>query len=101
MSEPTDRERVAWALCKATNTINPHCGMSVPCPDCLRLADAAIALGAKPSVDPVEVLANEVRKFVHESVSSIEYRFSAGNLFDIWPDVVRLVLDRAKQLDLS
>ena len=100
MTEPTDRERVAWALCEATDTANPHCGMSVPCPDCLRLADAAIALGAKPPVDPVEELGREVVSIWLREMNASPFEYFRGDVQNTGLRVARHVIARAKEMGL-
>ena len=59
---PTDRVRVAWALCKAHGRPCDceNNGAQTACASELLNADAAIALGAKPPVDPFQTLMGEV-----------------------------------------
>ena len=98
MTEPTDRERVAWELCETQ--WSSRCPESTPCSDCLRLADRAMALGATPPVEPVEELIAEMRVWLsrHDIFRNRNCEWLPGECMA--GDIVRHVLARAKELGL-
>ena len=105
MTDPTDRERVAKALYSAAGA-----GARIPWEELsiggdtmcrwLHAADAAIALGAKPPVDPVDELIAEMRIWLnrHAIFRNRNGEWLPGGCMA--GDIVRHVLARAKDLGL-
>ena len=97
MTDPTDRERVAWELCETQ--WSSRCPESTPCSDCLRLADRAIALGAKPPIDPLEGLISEIGKWINQRDVVWQGKASVPSTY-LADAIVRHVITRAKELGL-
>ena len=101
MTEPTDRERVAWILCK--HRFHGKCSCETKRTDgaCLieaMYADAAIALGAKPPGDPFQKLMGEVMEvwaYQRPIIAPI-----GPNEVTAMENIARHVLARAKELGL-
>ena len=100
MTDPTDRERVAWALCKAHGRPCDceNNGAQTACASELLNADRAIALGAKPPVDPVDELIAEMRIWLnrHAIFRNRNGEWLPGGCMA--GDIVRHVLARAKEI---
>ena len=100
MSDPTDRERVAQDLCAqeggACQCLKEK---TAPCSYMLAIAARAIALGAKPPVDPVETLAEEVGAMVDNWFTD-EQSGTDENVWKLGGRIVRHVLARAKEMGL-
>ena len=74
MTEPTDRERVAWELCEAERCMC-ECKAAKTRGACvLELAKAhrAIALGAKPPVDPEVAAARKIAEEIQNLVATVQ-----------------------------
>lgn len=99
MTNPTDRERVAWALCKAHGRPCDceNNGAQTACASELLNADAAIALGAKPPPDPFQTLMGEVMEMWATNCTIAHVTPQDVIAMEL---VVRHVLDRAKELGL-
>ncbi len=99
MTEPTDRERVAWALCGASDTGPCICARSArtTCASFKLLADAAIALGAKPPVDPFQTLMGEVMEVWARNCTIQHVTTQDVTAMEM---VVRHVVARAKEMGL-
>lgn len=100
MSEPTDRERVAWALCKYRSDERCCCETKRTAGACefmATYADAAIALGAKPPPDPFQTLMGEVMEMWATNCTIAHVTPQDVIAMEL---VVRHVLDRAKELGL-
>ena len=95
MTNPTDRERVARALCEAQE--HGACRDRAPCGTCLRMADRAIALGAKPPVDPFQMLMGEVMEMWARNCTIAHVTPQDVIAMEC---VVRHVLARAKEMGL-
>ena len=101
MSDPTDRERVAHDLCAqeggACQCLKEK---TAPCSYMLAIAARAIALGAKPPVDPVDELIAEMRIWLnrHAIFRNRNGEWLPGGCMA--GDIVRHVLDRAKEMGL-
>ncbi len=108
MTEPTDRERAAKALYSVAGA-----GARIPWEQLsiggdtrcrwLNVAGAAMALGAKPPVDPVDELAASAYENWCRTTRHIRLTFDDLNdeAKEGWRTIVRHVLARAKKLDLS